>query len=143
MAFIRKSAIIWRGDTGSPSEQKTVLPVGIFGEDWTVTSVLANAVNPHSLCNLAYLQLTRWQDINNVAPGVGADISKKATIYFRDPDTLKVKHFTFPSPIAVDLEDVGYGKRVKEAIVIEIVGYLSTFFGKTLIPLYGVYTQKI
>lgn len=142
MAFAYNGAIIWIGDTGSPRGNQSKSRIGDFDNVWLASQTFAQALAPHSLCNAAWVEETRWVSENQDAPGVGADVTKKGILYYRDPDTLKVEHFTFPNPIPADIEDLGYGKRIKKAIVIELVGYLSTVLNKTLFPLYGVYTER-
>ncbi len=75
-------------------------------------------------------------------PGSGANIDEKAIIYYRDPDDLFVYHLSYSCPIPADVEMTPAGKRMKQSVVTEVVGYLSTLKLKALIPLYGVYLER-
>jgi hypothetical protein len=82
------------------------------------------------------------EDQTPTAPGVGANIDKVAMIYYRDPNTLKVWCFPYPTPIAADIEAKPTGDVIKDSVVVEIVGYISTLAGITYTPLYGKYYQR-
>ncbi|MEE9396114.1 MAG: hypothetical protein V3V31_03785 [Methylococcales bacterium] len=139
MAYLY-GGVTWRGDTGSPKAHELRVPI-IKVASAALLSAFRLSLRPHSKCNLAYYHYFVDYPYQLTSPGVGANVDKIALIYFRDPDSLMPESFAYPDPIAADLEDVGYGIRVKQSAVIAVVGYLSTLAGVSYIPLYGVYYQ--
>lgn len=136
------STIIWRGDSG--------LPRGNYGKtnykkniSIATLRTFAIALKAHSLCNRAILQNAFVELKTDVEPGTGANVDKLAVLYFRDPTTLEVLHFSYPAPIAADIEDVGYGKRIKKSAVIAIINDLNTSTGESYEPRYGVYLERV
>lgn len=143
MGDSRHGAIIWRGDSGGVGDHHSIsvcpvvsLPAG------TKLIAFGNAVKARSLCNFAYYHSIYTASQTIAAPGVGANTDKKAIIYYRDPSTLEVLHFSYATPIAADIENVGYGNRIKNSAVVAIVGFISTLADVSYIPLYGVYIQR-
>lgn len=140
MSTLYHGQIVWRGDLGLPEADESLSKVSPVLSAGGLDS-LALAVNPHTECNYAYRHFIRTDDATPVAPGVGANVDKKAVLYFRDPDTLKLLTFTYPTPIAADIDRKETGDIIKDAIVVEIVGYINIVTGKSYIPLYGKYYQ--
>lgn len=141
MAIAYTGQLVWTGDTGFPTNHKT------FTRVHEVNTVIllrdfALDLKDHSICNFSYRSHTRTDSSLVNPPGVGANVDRKAIIYFRDPDTLEVLHFSYPDPIAADIEETAYGNRIKQSAVIAVVSYLSTATGNSYIPLYGVFTQR-
>jgi len=134
--------VLWKGDTGNPPSHEVVSRIikrtgGSVMVDTFVTSMV-----PHTLC--VWTQKIYGTNIGRsiAAPDVGADVTKKAVIYFRDPDTLEVLFFSYPSPVSADIEVVSAGKRIKLSVVTAITGYLSTLADTVYIPLYGAYLER-
>ncbi len=143
MAWIKdQGSLLWRGDLGtvggneSRSFINNIKGVSAFG-------VFVTAIEPYSEANLSAYFLVRSYSQTAGAPGTGANVKNKAIIYFRDPDTLIVDHFCYPAPIAADIEDVGYGKRIKQSSVVSSVGLLSYVTDVVYVPLYGVYMERV
>lgn len=136
----RRGNIIWKGDSGSPQGNLSISPMWRAGGHSSIFT-LATALTAHTLCNLASYNSVAIDLVNEVAPGAGANVSAKAILIYRNAADLKVYRFIYPAPIAADIEDVGYGKRIKPASVATIVALLSSGFGLTFEPLYGVYTE--
>lgn len=132
--------IIWKGDSGSPQGNLSISPMWHAGGHSSIFT-LATALIAHTDCNLASYNSVAIDMVNEVAPGVGADVSKKAIILYRNTADLKVYRFIYPAPIAADIEDVGYGKRIKPSAVATIVALLGSGFSRTFDPLYGLYTE--
>lgn len=136
--------MLWKGDTGTPMNHLSPSYIPLVPNNrYTQLKTFATAVDAYSLCNYSFARETVCWKETEVAPGAGANIDKKGIIYFRDPRDWHVHTFTYPAPIAASIEDVGYGKRIKDATVIAIVALLSTFVEETLVPLYGVYYEKV
>lgn len=133
--------LLW-GDSGLPEDNfsPAYTPDTLQGPEYIKN--FANDLESHTICSIPYAINSRIYLNDARVAGVGANMDKKAVIYFRDPDTLLPYHFTYPAPVAADVEDVGYGNRIKNSVVVTIVGYLSTLTGKSYIPLYGVYYQR-
>lgn len=143
MATIYRWALAWKGDSGSPGGNDTISrgqPYNLY----SAIEVQGLLIKAHTLCNLSHsIACPARQNVPGLgSPGTGADITVKAVLYFRDPNTLEVLHFQYPSPISADVEDTPGGKRIKQSAVIEIVGYLSVIANITYVPLYGVYMQR-
>lgn len=141
MAITYSGQLTWIGDTGTPIGNLSITRV----RDMNTIVLLrdfALALNAHSLCNLSYRHYIRTDPYIPAPPGVDANVDEKAIIYFRDPDTMQVENFSYPAPIAADLEDVGYGKVIKESVVIAIVTDLNTATAIDFVPLYGKYYVK-
>ncbi len=130
---------IWIGDTGASKNHQFDSVIERIPSSAAFSSFVGS-ISPHSLCNVGWRHWVWVCSSTPSAPGVGADTNKRGTVYFRHPTSLEVLHFTYPDPIATDLEDVGYGKRIKNPVVVAIVGYLSTLAGISYVPLYGVFT---
>ena len=133
--------IEWLGDSGSPKSNLTpmVVPLCLGAAQLSAFMV---AMDAHTLCKYKQFNLVYSLGYVQAAPGVNANIDKKAIIYYRDPDDLKVHSLTYPAPIAADIEDTPSGKRIKDSSVATIVGYINTMTGKSYVPLHGVYYEK-
>lgn len=142
MAILYPGAVIWRGDIGSPRKHEFTSHL-FKTAGFTAVNTFALAVEPHTDCLYAMRIRHQAQEVTQSYPVVGADITKKADIYFRDDATLKVYNFSYPAPIAADIEVTPTGKRIKQSIVVELVGYLETVTGESFSPLYGLYTVRI
>lgn len=133
--------ITWRGDSGNSTGNYAITRVEGIDTSGKLRDFALN-VSDHNLCNFAYRHFIRTTPWYTLPPEAGANVDKKAIIYFRDPDTLEKLHFSYPSPIATDIETTGAGDRIKQSAVILLVGYLSAEVGIAFQPLYGVYTQR-
>ncbi len=135
-------SLLWRGDFGSSS------PINESRSDLGPTTggaaqlVFTAAIEPYSECNLSHHFIFLTYDQTTGAPGTGANIDRKAVIYFRDPDNLEVLHFDYPAPLTSQIESTPWGKRVKYPVVVDITALLSTLKGQSLIPLYGSYYER-
>lgn len=142
MAWVNTGIITFRGDNGNPkaNNKKKVEILGVTNN--TALNILWYELGLHSKCNVAK---GTWQMsllLTDEAPDTDANIDKVAIIYFRDPDTMRVRKLHLPSPLDADIEETKEGQRVKKAIVTELVGHLSTACGKSFSPLYGIVIQK-
>lgn len=135
-------SIIWRGDTGSPGSHEIRTALGET-DGAAALFAFSGAIKAYSLCNLTFKFHISKYDEDIGAPGAAVDVRRIAVIYFRDPDDLLVKHYSFPAPVLTDIEDVGYGKRIKAPVVAAIVALLSSLKGKTYTALYGVYYERV
>ncbi len=135
-------SIIWRGDTGSSESHEVNTALGET-EGAAQLFAFVTAIKPYSLCNLTFKFHIAKYDEDIGAPGVAADVRQIVVVYFRDPDDLLVKHFSYPAPRPTDIEDVGYGKRLKQPAVEAVVALWSSLKGKTFQPLYGVYYERL
>lgn len=138
--------ISWIGDTGAPEGHRT-LSLLRFVSLTTPGLKIQNfrvSMLPHTECNSpSYIYVSTIPRTPSGPPGVAANINKKSLIYFRDPTDQKVYHFDYPSPVAADVESTPTGNIIKQSVVVDIVGYLSTVMDRALSPLYGVYLQII
>ncbi len=132
----------WIGDTGGNKRHEVDSYIERVAYSWTPMAVFGTAVEAHSLCNWGASIRVKAQSRGTSAPALDANVDKKAIIYFRDPDTSEVLHFSYPSPIAADIEELPSGLRIKNSAVAAIVGYLSTLNSKAYTPLYGLYYQR-
>lgn len=110
---------------------------------WTPINTFNNALNAHTDCNRGAIVRTTVTSLAGSAPGTSVNVDKRAIIYFRDPSDLKVYQFSYPAPIAADLETKPSGIRIKDSVVTTIVGYISTLNSISYVPLYGLYYQKV
>ncbi len=138
------ATFVWVGDSGlAPTNESISLLPAFPDNNITPINVLFAAVQEHSLCLGRFLYYTLVYNLEVDPPGVGANVDRKAVIYFRDPATLEALTFTYPAPIAADVEDTQWGKRIKKSVVDDIVGHLSTMAGKSYTALYGVFLQRV
>jgi hypothetical protein len=143
VAFIKRTGqFLWRGDIGSEGKKKESISRVDVPLSATAVQNFMQSVEPHSECNGTYFLYSLWYNWSVGAPGTGANIDKKALIYFRDPADLSVKTFYYPDPIAADIEVTPWGKKIKDSVVSAIVGYLNTMTGLSYVPLYGIYYQR-
>ncbi len=141
MPNVHRGTIRWRGDSGTVGANEVTSLVRLI--DWADFTSFYTSLPSHSLCNVTAVvrhNITTW-DLD--PPGTAADVSKKAIIYYRDPNDLKVSFLEYPAPIASDIEMTAVGKRIKAASVATIVGYISTMMGISYVPLYGVYEERV
>lgn len=110
---------------------------------WAPIQLFATQMDAHTLCSKEGVIRTSVHGFIASPPGAAVDVDKRAIVFYRDPDDLKVYHFSYPSPIAADLESKPSGIRMKDTAVSTIVGYISTMNAKTYFPLYGLYYQKV
>ncbi len=139
---IYKGAIIWRGDSGSVGGNETISKVQEF-ELWASWATYVGWLKAHSLCNAATRIRYRVDAGTPGAPGTGADVGVTAQIFYRDPTNLEVLNYSYPAPIAAEIEDIGYGVRVKKSAVTAIVAELSIIADATYEPLYGTVRTRI
>lgn len=142
MGTIKHGVLRWRGDIGAPDGHLSKSPIMVVAIGTSEVATFGASMLAHTDCNLAYYGMYRDITSNPAFPGVGADVTKKAVIYFRDPSTLEVLHFNYAAPIAADIETTPAGKRVKQSAVALIVGYINIVSGKSYVPLYGVYYER-
>lgn len=135
-----KGTIIWVGDSGSVGANQTL--TFITPIDWAAFPAFITSLENHTLCNRACYVRHSVIASGAGAPGASADVSKTANIYFRDPSDLSVHVFSYPAPIAADIETVATGKRVKKSAVVAIVGYINTMLSTSYVPLYGTYYER-
>jgi hypothetical protein len=78
------------------------------------------------------------------APGADppANVDRKAIIYMRDPDTLRVHVLTLASPVDADVEDTPEGERITNAAGVAITGLVNTATGREYTFMYGKVIQK-
>lgn len=131
------------GDSGGGRSHESLCETGLYaGGSWPGILTLQTAIASHSLCSKGHVIRQTGIGDSEARPEAGANIDNKAVIYFRDPDTLEVLHFGYAAPIAADVETTSAGKRIKQSVVSDIVGYINTFKGTAYVPLYGVYYQR-
>lgn len=135
-------SILWRGDLGSSAKSNESRSFSGPNTDSLTFGTFCNAIEAYSLCNLTHKFWIRSFTQTAGAPGVSANIDKKVVIYYRDPDTLEVLNFQYPTPTVTDIEDTPWGKRVKGPVVTAIVALISTMAGKSYVPLYGIYYER-
>ncbi len=141
MAYIYPARLIWRGDSGKNAGHEFI-GSPLHAPTWGATVTFANAMEAKSLCNVSFLNWNWINGFHDSAPGASADVDKRAVIYFRDTSTLEVFKFEYPSPLAADIEDVGWGKVIKKTVVIAIVTLINTMSGTSYQPMYGVYFER-
>lgn len=137
-AYIR-----WKGDIGGRGSHEVDSYVGRVAYAWSPISTFATSLDAHTLCNKEAIIRVKIDGFAASAPGTDVNIDKRAIIYFRDPDSAEVLHFSYPAPITADLEQMPSGLRMKDSVVATIVGYVSILNSKTYVPLYGLYYQKV
>lgn len=143
MAFIKRSGLLlWRGDIGSSAKDNESLSRVDVPLNASALLAFVTAVEPHSTCNVNYSLASFWYSQTAGAPGTGSNIDRKGIIYFRDPTDLSVKPFCYPDPVAADIEDTPWGKKIKDSAVVAIVALLSTMTGISYEPMYGMYYQR-
>lgn len=133
--------ITWLGDSGSPPDNLSPVLVRLCTSTQTLYDFML-AMEAKTLCTYKDLSIVTSFSWEKSPPGAGANVDKKAIIYYRDPDTLEVLKFMYPSPIAADIEETAVGLRIKDSAVATIVGFINTMTGKTYIPLYGKFLQQ-
>jgi len=133
----------WIGDSGGRGGHQGDSYIRRITYNWTEINTLFTEMNSHTLCNRGAVIRTTFTSFAGSPPGSSVNIDERAILYFRDPDTLEILHFSYPSPIPADLETYPSGIRVKDSAVATIVGYISVLNSKSYIPLYGLYYQKV
>lgn len=136
-------SLLWRGDTGGVGKTTEIRSdIGKTG-DTSALWVFVQAIEDYSKCNLSHwFHVTSYTHIPS-PPASGASMDKRAVLYFRHPGTLEVLNFQYPDPIADQIEDTPWGKRIKAPVVTAVVALLSTVAGIAYIPLYGIYYQRV
>lgn len=143
MATKLYGGVLWVGDSGLPRNNEVFSRVNLRLIGASPLDTFVTAMLSHTLC------LWRQKSYNEILsqavspPGAGANVDVRAIIYYRDPADLKVLYFSYPAPVAADVETSNVGKRIKNSVVTAIVGYISTMTGVSYIPLYGVYMKSI
>ena len=138
-----KGKLIFWGDSGLTQNNlvATVTPLKYMSPLYILN--FADSLNPHTLCTIPYAVNMRTYGNGIESPGTGANIDKKAVLYFRDPTDLSIHTFTYPCPPPADIEETGYGTRIKNSVVADIVSWINIFTGKSFEPLYGIYYQRV
>lgn len=140
MAITYKPLLVWRADIGNMAGNYTISKVD-YAISYTPLLAFGVSMAAHSLCNVAREGRSAQWPVNDVAPGAGASIKKRANIHFRYMVDLSTHVFSYPDPIAADLEETPAGTRIKKSSVVTIVGYLETATGLTLQAMYGTYKE--
>ncbi len=143
MSVVYHGHVRWKGSTGGRGSHLVESYVQMSNAATAPLLAFARAVGSHTECEEVAHTRTIVNAISSPEPGAGVNIDEKAVVYFRDPDDWLVYHFSYPAPIAADLEVYPSGTRMKNSAVVSIVGYISTLNEKTYIPLYGLYYQKV
>lgn len=141
MALQRRAFLIWRGNIGLPEENVSrSLVDGVL--TYTAQGILFTALSAFTDC-AAFEKVYLFHDIvDDTIPGGKVNVDIKGKVYFRDPDTLKIKNFTFPAPKLIYWVNTPAGVRLTDASVIAIVGFINTATGKSYEPLYGTVYQR-
>ena len=134
--------LTWIGDSGSPPDNHSFSVVRLTTGTVPLSTFLS-AMEAHTLCNKKMYSIVYTGIFGAGPPEAGANVDKKANIFYRDPTDLSVYCFSYPSPIAGDIEVTPAGKRIKASAVAAIVGYISTMTGVSYIPLHGTYTELV
>lgn len=136
-----KGTIIFKGDIGAPE--------GHYGKgqivgvsDAAALTVFAAFMIDHSDCNVAKESFVSAVLGTDLAPGLSANVDRRATVYFRDPTDLTTHSFSYPAPAAADVEDKPQGERLTDVAVAAIVAAINLATGKSYTPQYGIVTQK-
>lgn len=143
MATIRYGNIKLIGDSGSPYGNESFASPVPVEVGWAQLNAFVASFMPHTLCDRRESRLLTRVTATAPPPATGANTDIRVTIYFRDPSTLEVLFFSYPAPVAADIETSPAGKRVKQSAVALIVGYISLVAGITYVPLYGTYKEKV
>lgn len=138
-----KGRLIFWGDSGLSQDNlvATFTPIKLTDKEYLKS--FADSLKAHTKCTIPFIIDARTFTEGEDTPGTDANIDAKAIIKFRDPADGLVHNFTYPAPVAADIEDVGYGLKIKDSVVVAIVGYLNLLTGSGFIPLYGVYYQRV
>lgn len=141
MATIVTGIITWRGDAGRPESHLGRSRVRNVTDAAALTT-LATALLAHTDCNCASTSLVSSTEVNNVAPGVDANVDQKGIVFFKDSADGSVHRINFPAPVAADytLQDVG--QRYTNTAGTAIIGFINTATGKTFTFLYGIVVGK-
>jgi hypothetical protein len=138
--------IIWKGDLGRPDDQTAVSRIIKRHVEFVSPDLefdnFRDYLAAHSLCDWINQISVYTEHRPEVPPGVGANVDDKVRVYYRDPSSLKTYCFSYPSPIAADVESTPTGDRLKDPIVVAVVNHLSLVADETYTPLYGVITQN-
>lgn len=135
-----KATIIWRGDSGSPRGHYAKSQVWDVS-DSTALDTLASTLVSHTGCHLARTLYPTKTTINDVAPGAGVNVDRKAVIFIRDEADGKTFSQEYPAPVPADTETVPEGERLTSAAVAAITALIATATGKTLTGLWGKVVQ--
>lgn len=135
------SIITWKGDIGGKINHTFISKV---------TSVTSNSylqhivigVQDYSYANVARIKWTNSLDLNDFAPGVGANCDRYALIRMKHPDTMNTHKFTLPAPTDDAVENTARGQRVKQSVVEAIVSVIAERTGTAFVPMYGVVYQR-
>lgn len=141
---IDNATIVWVGDSGlrPANESLSIIPF-VHNNNVSEALTFTTAMEAHTLCNARFTYYTLIYNHQVSPPAAGANVDERAIIVFRDPNTMKVLNFQYPSPIAAEIEDIGYGKRIKKSAVEAVVALLNPLAEKTYEPMYGKFYQKI
>lgn len=135
-----RGVLVFRGEFGGTKKNHYLTSSfdNLIGT--TELNTLVTALATHTDANIAFKTiLSRFEE--NDAEGTGANVDRKAIIYFRHPTTLKVHSLTVPAPVAADVEDTDQGERVKASAVTTIVGLINAATGISYAALHGVVIQ--
>lgn len=138
---IYSGLVFWKGDSGGGRAHVGVSRLPLIGT-WSDLVNFVTAMSAHTLCNAGKRVRINTGGPSGEAPEAGADLGRIAILYYRDPTDLTVFHFSYPAPIAADIETTAAGKRIKQSSVATMVSLISTVSGVSYIPLYGVYMER-
>ncbi|MEE9397505.1 MAG: hypothetical protein V3V31_10900 [Methylococcales bacterium] len=141
MADLVRGVLVWRGTMGLPPGNLAYSGFVELTSHAALNTFRTNMLS-HSTCNVLE-DTSIWTWVRDPAiPGVKANVDAKAKVFFRDPDTLKVLNFTYPAFVLGDTISKPAGLRLKDSVVVDIVGYINTATGKSYEPLYGITYQR-
>jgi hypothetical protein len=144
MATVKKGVLLWRGDAGRP-EAHMGRSLIIGADDDTKLATFATAMEAHTKCNVAGRSFNSKTTGSMDAPGAGADVDVKATIYMKDPADDSTRHYSYPAPVDADFELKDVGERMTSVALTAIMADINTLLGLTgenvLVGLYGVKTK--
>lgn len=139
-----KSTIVWHGDRGTSKSPHTARSVINGVTDKAAAVTLAGVLDGFSTCNRGRASVVDYDAGTPEAPGVGANVDEKGTVFMKDTATDSTVSVEIPSwDIAGHpLEASSEGDRLAAADVTAIAGAISTATGKTLVGLWGKHTKR-
>lgn len=138
---ITKGIFVFRGDLGSPMSHYAKTSVMSVLTD-LAAETLGTFLDSQSEANLAKRAFQTITGLTDTAPGIAANVDRKAIIYFRQPTNLKVRSITIPAPVSTICEETPEGERITSVAMTAIVAAIATATGIPYTPLYGVVLQK-
>lgn len=137
-----KGTMLFKGDYGNDPNQIAQMNIANPSDQGALNTLHDYIISDLTDCTKVKNTFTSTNTDVGLAPGVGANIDKKAVLVCQDTDAGSVLRHEVPAPKPSIIVVTADGERVDQVHVAAFAAQLSLATGKNIIGKYGYIKQK-